>query len=187
MLVTQVNLNLPDWVHTLEIESRSFPSDADKMNLAIQLSGLNVERGTGGPFGAAIFDTETHKVVSIGVNRVIPLTNSTAHAEMMAFMLAQARFQSPRLSAENHQFTLATSAQPCSMCFGASPWAGISRMIIGARKEDVENLTEFDEGPIPENWIEELNKRGISVTTDILRKNACDVLDLFTKSSGIHY
>ncbi len=44
---------------------------------------------------------------------------------------------------------LATSAQPCCQCYGATVWAGIDELLIGARAEDVEELTEFDEGPLP--------------------------------------
>ncbi len=52
--------------------------------------------------------------------------------------------------------TLATSSQPCCQCYGATIWAGIDRLLIGARSEDVESLTEFDEGPLPADWVGEL-------------------------------
>lgn len=186
--LTSVSLSLPDWVAKMEPALREgYPTDEDKMRLAVTLSARNVAANTGGPFGAAIFDSDSGSVISIGVNRVVPLNNSTAHAEMMAFMLAQHRLKNHRLNATRHHFVMATSAQPCAMCYGASVWAGINRILIGARREDVESLTEFDEGPMPRNWIEGLKRRGISVTRDILRKEACRVLRDYEEKIGTTY
>ncbi len=183
-----VELNLPAWISAfLTHPGKSYPTDEDKMNLVLALAMENVNRETGGPFGAAIFDAMTDRVVSVGVNRVVPLNNSTAHAEMMAFMLAQHRLGRFRLDTASHDFLLVTSAQPCAMCYGACPWAGIRRVVIGARREDVESLTEFDEGPMPEDWVAELNRRGIRVTQDVLRGDSRKVLDAYAKKKGTQY
>jgi tRNA(Arg) A34 adenosine deaminase TadA len=163
-----------------------YPDDESKMALAIRLAALNVERRTGGPFGAAIF-TETGRLVSVGVNRVVSLNCSVAHAEMMAFMTAQQRMQRFRLNEDGHRFTLATSAQPCCQCYGATIWAGIDRLLIGARAEDVHELTEFDEGPLPTDWIGELKRRGIEVVRDIEREAARKVLAAYRDSGGLRY
>ncbi len=146
----------------------------------------NVERKTGGPFGAAIF-TADGKLVSVGVNRVVPQNCSIAHAEMMAFMLAQTRLQRKRLNENGEKFVLATSAQPCCQCYGATVWAGIDEVLIGARTEDTEELTEFNEGPLPADWIGELNKLGIAVKRDILRDRAREVFTLYTQLGGERY
>ncbi|MGC9450230.1 MAG: nucleoside deaminase [Oceanipulchritudo sp.] len=183
-----VRLSLPGWVLPfVEGGARSFPDDREKMRLAIDLSRKNVEEETGGPFGAAIFESDTGRLVSVGVNRVIPLNNSTAHAEMMAFMLAQQRLGQYRLDATRNRFVLATSAQPCAMCYGACVWAGINRILIGARRADVESLTEFDEGPMPRNWIAGLKGRGITVRQDVLRGEACRVLAEYQQTRGTVY
>jgi hypothetical protein len=55
-------------------------------------------------------------------------------------------------------------------------WAGIDALLIGARAEDVEELTDFDEGPLPTDWIGELERRHIAVRRDILRDQARTVL-----------
>ena len=128
----------------------------------------------------------------IGVNRVLPQSCSVAHAEMMAFMLAQHRLQRARLN-ENDDgsrwgpVTLATSSQPCCQCYGASIWAGIDRMLIGARSGDVESLTEFDEGPLPADWTGALRERGIEVVTDVLRDDARAVLRDYGQLGGPSY
>ena len=187
-LPTEISLTLPEWLHGSSADlCKSYPGDHDKMGLAIDLAARNVAENTGGPFGAAIFDSTTGMVVSVGVNRVIPLCNSTAHAEMMAFMLAQNALQSHRLNANQHNFVMATSAQMCAMCYGASVWAGVNRILIGARREDVESLTDFDEGPMPRNWIKALLERDITVARDIRRVEACEVLKSYQDATGPAY
>jgi tRNA(Arg) A34 adenosine deaminase TadA len=186
MLLGQVHLVLPPWVHQLLDPSALYPTAQDQMRLAIELAQRNVERRTGGPFGAAIFN-EHGRLVSVGVNRVVPQNCSAAHAEMMAFMLAQQRLQRFRLNEDGHRFVLATSAQPCCQCYGASFWAGIDVLRIGARAEDVHELTEFDEGPLPADWAGELERRGIAVERDIERDAARAVLRGYRDSGGAAY
>src|SRR5688500_8481310 len=186
MLHAQVHLTLPAWTHEAIDLSHAYSSDEDKVALAIELSRRNVEAASGGPFGAVVFGPD-HRVISIGVNRVMPHTCSLAHAENMAYMLAQQRLQTPRLNERIAPITLATSSQPCCQCYGATVWAGIDRLLIGARAEDVMTLTEFDEGPLPADWIGELNRRGIEVQRDLARAAACDVLRLYGTSGGQKY
>mgnify|MGYP003576003418 CR=1 FL=1 len=191
MLYAQVHLTLPAWVHESVDTQRLYVGDAAKVELAIALSRMNIEAGSGGPFGAAVFGPD-ERIISIGVNRVLPHTCSLAHAETMAYMLAQQRTQRARLNEDAvgerlGPITLATSSQPCCQCYGATIWAGIDRLVIGARSEDVETLTEFDEGPLPADWIGELERRGIEVVRDVHRDLARDVLRAYGASGGERY
>ena len=81
MLLAQVHLTLPVWVHDAVDASRAYASDADKVTLAIALSRGNVEHGSGGPFGAVVFGADD-RIIAVGVNRVLPQTCSVAHAEI---------------------------------------------------------------------------------------------------------
>ena len=191
MLYAQVHLTLPAWVHEAVDTSRAYPSDAEKVALAIELSKRNIEANSGGPFGAAVFGPDD-RIIAVGVNRVVPHACSVAHAEMMAYMLAQGRTQRLRLNRDADDnaigpITLATSSQPCCQCYGATVWAGIDRLLIGARSEDVEELTEFDEGPLPADWIGELNKRGLEVVRDLHRDSAREVLRAYGLKGGERY
>ena len=191
MLYSQVHLTLPAWVHDAVDTACAYASDADKVALAIALSQQNVEAETGGPFGAAVFGPDD-RIIAIGVNRVVPHACSVAHAEMMAYMLAQGRTQRLRLNRDADDnpigpITLATSSQPCCQCYGATVWAGVDRLLIGARAEDVMALTEFDEGPLPADWVGELNKRDIEVVRDIERDAACAVLQAYGEQGGMRY
>lgn len=186
MLPAQVHLTLPVWVHDAIDPARTYPDDAAKVALAIQLSARNIDAGSGGPFGAVVFGPGD-RIVAIGVNRVLPQSCTLAHAENMAYMLAQQRLQRARLNEDGGMYVLATSSQPCCQCYGATVWAGVDRLLIGARSEDVMALTEFDEGPLPADWIGELERRGIAVVRDIHRDAACDVLRRYGASGGERY
>ena len=185
-LPAQLHLTLPIWVLELDVSGRDFSTDAAKVGFAIELSRRNLEMRSGGPFGAAIFDAND-RLIAIGVNRVLPQSCSLAHAETMACMLAQQRLQRARLNEDGGPITLATSSQPCCQCYGATVWAGIDRLLIGARSEDVETLTEFDEGPLPADWVGELQSRGIAVVRDLERDAARAVLRAYGESGGTRY
>ena len=176
MLPLQIHLTLPPWIGDVADTNKRYHSDEERVGLAIELSRQNVERGGGGPFGAAVFNNHSGRLVAVGVNRVVPQSCSVAHAETMAIMIAQQRLSRHRLNEDGSQYALATSSQPCCQCYGASVWAGIDELLIGARAEDVEELTQFDEGPLPLDWIGELTRRHIAVRRDILRDQARDVL-----------
>lgn len=186
MLQAQVHLTLPAWVLQDYADGTIYADDAAQVALAIELSKRNVEYRSGGPFGAALFDQDG-RLVAAGVNRVVPMSCSVGHAEMMAYMTAQQRLQRLRLNQDGGRYTLATSSQPCCQCYGATVWAGIDTLLIGARAEDVMELTEFDEGPLPADWIGELEKRGIAVRRDIHRDAARDVLAQYSRLGGENY
>ena len=191
MLLAQLHLTLPIWVHDVVDQAQVHPGDEAKVALAIDLSRHNIEARSGGPFGAAVFGADD-RIIAIGVNRVLPQNCSLAHAETMAYMLAQQRTQRSRLNlgdlGERYgPITLATSSQPCCQCYGATFWAGIDRLLIGARSEDVMALTEFDEGPLPADWIGELQRRGIEVVRDLHRDAARAVLADYARAGGTAY
>lgn len=191
MLYAQIHLTLPVWVHGAIDTAATYTGDDAKVALAIDLSRRNIDARSGGPFGAVVFDRDD-RILAIGVNRVVPQACSLAHAETMAYMLAQQRTQRSRLNevepgVSAGPITLATSAQPCCQCYGATIWAGIDRLLIGARSEDVEELTEFDEGPLPSDWVGELERRGIAVVRDLHRDAARDVLASYAQLGGVGY
>ena len=185
MIYQQLHLTLPAWIHDEVDPNRSYPDADSRIALAIQLSRRNVDHRSGGPFGAAVF-TESGRLVGVGVNRVVPHNCSIAHAEVMALATSQQRLQNFRLNLGGERITLATSAQPCSMCYGALIWAGIDELLIAARADDVQTLAGFDEGPLPADWAGELRKRGIEVHTDLMRDHARDVLRDYGESGLVY-
>ncbi len=183
----QININIPAWVSEYTSHYENTSSVTERMKFVIGAAHENVTRKTGGPFAAAIFETDSGKLVSLGVNLVTREGISTLHAEMVAIMLAQKALNTFDLGAKDlpdHQ--LITSAEPCAMCFGAIPWSGVTSVVAGAKDVDVREIG-FDEGPKPESWSQELQKRGISVQEEVLRDSVKDVFRNYRESGGEVY
>ena len=176
-----VIIDLPPWAVSANRKlPQSIPSIEERMRIVIRFSQMNVNHQTGGPFAAGVFEKHSGKPVVIGVNRVTPLGISSAHAEIVTLMLAQAKVGSFDLGADGlpeHQLVI--SAQPCAMCFGSIPWSGVTSIVIAASSAQVESITGFDEGAIHPDWKTELNKRGIDVQQAVLAEEACAVLQDF--------
>ncbi len=180
-------LQLPDWVNELIADPQQcYPTAQNRMELAIDLARRNVETGTGGPFGAAVFELESGRLVAPGINLVIPAGCSAAHAEIVALTLAQQQTGCYRLGMDEGRFELVSSTEPCAMCLGAIPWSGVVRLTCGARDEDARRIG-FDEGAKPAQWIFKLEQRGIEVVRDVCRKEATAVLRQYREQGGEIY
>ncbi len=183
----EVHIEYPDWVNSLVKWDIPYNTQEDRMRLAIAVSRMNVEKDTGGPFGAAIFESETGRVVAVGMNSVVRLSNCTLHGEMVAFMMANQRVGSFSLNSPGlPKHELYTSCEPCAMCLGATLWSGVHRVVYGAAREDA-SLLKFEEGPVfPESY-KYLEDRGITIVRNVLREEARAVLELYRSRSGKIY
>jgi len=226
---TVVEITLPEWAASDDnviagMYARRYATDDEMMSLAIRMSDTNVKMGTGGPFGAAIFERVRRRrrptscgggeenegegeeeeeeeeyctLVSVGMNRVVPLNNSTLHAEMVAIQIAQSKLGSFTLSdmkndgrnASNdnnrRKFELFTSCEPCAMCLGGTLWSGVSRLVTGATKDDAQSIG-FDEGPVNDESYAHLENAGITVTRNVMRDEAADVLRRYGRGGVIY-
>ena len=181
-----VRIDYPDWVGEIVAWDRVYATDEDRMRLAIALSRENVERDSGGPFGAAIFEANG-RLVAVGMNSVVRLNNCTLHGEMVAFMMAQLAVGSFTLNAPHlppHE--LVTSCEPCAMCLGATLWSGVKRVVSGAAREDASRLS-FEEGPVFPQSYAYLQQRGIEIVRGVLREEARVVLERYRAKSGKIY
>jgi len=182
-----LSITLPPWVDALTAPGKVYADDEAKMRLAIELARQNVLHDTGGPFGSAIFEQGTGRLVAAGVNSVVRLNNSVLHAETVAIMLAEARLGSWTLGGEGRvEHELFTSCAPCAMCLGATMWSGVKRLVIAASKEDAEAL-EFDEGPVFAESYAHLIRRGVEVVPELLRSEAQEVFKLYRERGGQIY
>ena len=154
------------------------------MRLAIRLARENVERRTGGPFGAAVFEAATGRLIAVGVNSVVPANNSVLHAETVALMMAERRLGSFSLAGAGCE--LFASCDPCAMCLGAILWSGVRRLVCAADRADAAAIG-FEEGPVfPESYAY-LERRGITIVSGFLAAEARAVLDLYRDAGGIVY
>ena len=188
MRFATVELSLPDWlVEFFEGSDAVYPVTDDRMRLVIDLSRMNVERGTGGPFGAAVFEKDSGKLLAPGVNLVTSANCSAAHAEVVAISVAQRVIGDFDLGGPGQpSYELAASTEPCAMCLGATPWSGVRSLVCGARSPDAEKIG-FDEGLKPQGWEKEFEKRGIAVKKDVLREEAASVLEEYATLGGEVY
>mgnify|MGYP006290858853 CR=1 FL=1 len=188
MTSRRLTLSLPDWVaDLLARKSEVLASDSDRMALAVELSRRNIEHGTGGPFGAAVFERDTGRLVAAGVNLVPSANCSSAHAEIVALSLAQQAagdYDLGRPGRPTHE--LVTSSEPCAMCLGAVLWSGVRRVVCGARDEDVRAIG-LDEGDKPPDWPAGLERRGIAVVRHVMRAEAAAVLQAYAAGGGPIY
>ncbi len=183
-----VTLRLPGWVGELSPGGdRVYRTVEDRMRFAVELSRLNVGYGTGGPFGAAIFERETGRLLAPGVNLVVGSGCSVFHAEMVAIMVAQRVVGTFDLGADNlPPYELVATTEPCAMCLGATPWSGVRHLVCGARDEDA-RAVGFDEGSKMSAWAGSLEDRGISVERNVLRDEAVAVLREYAERGGEIY
>jgi tRNA(Arg) A34 adenosine deaminase TadA len=182
-----IHVEYPDWVSDIVDWNGRYATDDDRMRLAVAVARENVVRETGGPFGAAIFERDTGRVIAVGMNSVVRLNNSTLHGEIVAFMMAQQRLGSYTLSAPGGRpHDLYTSCEMCAMCLGATLWSGVRRVVFGAAREDATRLS-FEEGPVFEASYRYLEDRGLEIVGPLLRDEARAVLELYRERRGTIY
>ena len=186
---THVSAQLPEWLVTeLHTYSSRLPTAEDRVALTHRLAARNYKEGNGGPFAALVVDHATGEVVSLGVNVVLSSGLSSVHAEVMALSLAQARLGAWDLgSAGGRELQLVVNWRPCTMCYGSLIWSGVKHLLIAGEGPECEELTGFDEGPMPEDWKGELERRGIRVTSGVLRDDALAVFAEYGRSGAIVY
>ena len=187
MLPTTLTLTLPPWVRDLP-PLDALPHLTDRMELVLDLAMRNVERGTGGPFAAAVFERESGQLISVGVNRVVPENSSLAHAEVLAIGLAQASIGTYDLGGPGQpRLQLVSSSQMCAMCLGAVVWSGVAQVVYSTTSGDVIATVGFDEGPTPPDYSAQLAHRGIGVVAGVMRDRGLEVLRGYVASGGVVY
>ncbi len=95
------------------------------MQLAIDKAREGIEQGQS-PFGACI--AREGQMIAVAHNTVWRDGDSTAHAEVNAIREACRSLDTIDLEG----CTIYTTCEPCPMCFSASHWAGVSRIVFGA-------------------------------------------------------
>lgn len=110
---------LPEWVGPFMDEVPEFlPSLEERMRLVNRLADRNWRAGNGGPFAAIVVESETGRIVSVGVNVVLSTGLSPAHAEVTALGLAQRAVGDWDLGGEGQpDHELLVNWRPCVQCY----------------------------------------------------------------------
>ena len=185
----QIKLTLPSWIDLfLNDQPKIIHDPEEQIRFVLAMTERNIREQTGGPFGSAVFEIDSGKLVSVGVNVVVHQNCSAAHAEMMALMLAQkvvSNFDLGDKHLPDHR--LVTSGRMCAMCLGNVCWSGIKEVFSSAEPEDVESIAGFDEGPTPPDYNTQLERRGIKIVPEILRSEGQSILKLYVDLGGQVY
>ena len=180
-------IELPEWAAEIASRRTHYPTDDERIALAIELSHENMRRREGGPFGAAVFEEQTGRLVAVGVNLVRRLANCTLHAEMTALMFAGQAHGCHSLHRDDGvTYMLATSCDPCAMCVGAILWSGVRRVVGAATRDDAMEVG-FDEGPVFDDSWGYLAERKVHVQHGVQRAEAREVLRRYVEMGGLVY
>jgi tRNA(Arg) A34 adenosine deaminase TadA len=106
--------------------------DLERMAALAAFTGRSMRTRCPRPFGAAIVQTRSGKVLLRALNAVWQEFDPSAHAEVRAIRLATKRLKQISLTG----YTLYTTCEPCPMCMSAALWAGVDRVVYGATIED---------------------------------------------------
>ncbi|NTZ43363.1 nucleoside deaminase [Altererythrobacter sp. SALINAS58] len=99
-------------------------------------------------------------LVASGVNRTAETCDATAHAEIVALRAAgNMQIRGP---------TLYSTLQPCGMCTMAAIWAGVTRIVYGAGREDVHEMYFEDRHLSTLDYIADAYKDDLAITGGVL-------------------
>ena len=185
--MSDITISMPTWFDEMEAATGTCRTVEERMAAVIAFARRNIAERTGGPFAAGIFVSETGRLIAAGVNVVVPSNTAIAHAEATAVALAGIRLGSFDLGAADlAPMELVATTAPCVMCLGVTIWSGVRRLVCGARAADALAIG-FDEGPLPDDWLEELRRRQIEVVRDVMRSDAAAVLAEYAAGGGPIY
>lgn len=173
----EFTLSLPGWVDAfLDDVPDALATREERMRLVHRLADRNWREGNGGPFAALVAESDTGRIVSIGVNVVLTTGVSSAHAEVMALGTAQRALGTWDLGGPGHpDHELVVNWRPCAQCYGATLWSGIRTLVVAGEGPELEQITTFDEGPMREDWADQFEARGIHVIHDVETEGALAV------------
>src|SRR6476646_4980854 len=105
--------------------------DIHFMQIALQQAVKGRDTSGGAEVGAVL--VRHGEVICTGFNEGQMRHDPTAHSEMVVIRRACEQLKTTSLEGT----TLYCTLQPCGMCTMACLWAGISRLVYGARRRDV--------------------------------------------------
>ena len=108
------------------------PSDLEQMAATVAFTARSLAGSHPRPFGASIVHTNSGKLLLRALNRVAQDFDHSSHAEVRAIRLATKRLKKLSLAG----YTLYTTCEPCPMCMSTALWAGIDRVVYGAKIAD---------------------------------------------------
>ena len=101
---------------------------------AIELAGIGMAQGHGGPFGAVVVRGD--QILAEAFNQVTGSHDPTAHAEVGAIRTACRALGTFSLAG----CEIYSSCEPCPMCLSAIYWARLDRLYFAATRTDAAEI-----------------------------------------------
>ncbi|MCL4374006.1 MAG: nucleoside deaminase [Candidatus Marsarchaeota archaeon] len=144
------------------------------MHFVIYKALRSVKQNKKAKFAACV--VKGSRIISLGYNTTSIDHDIVAHAEINAI-----RSASKKLGLEHHGsllgFTLYSTCEPCSMCFAASKYAGIKKIVYGISLND---LSKLDAGKkLRPRKQHSYMKDEIEMVGGVLRQECCDLFSRF--------
>ena len=98
----------------------------------VRFTALSFRTESPVPFGAALVETRTGRLLYRGRNAVMRENDPSAHAETRAVRKACRKLGRCSLAG----YTLYSTCEPCPMCMASALWAGVDRVVFGATIAD---------------------------------------------------
>lgn len=179
----------PHWLERVIDRHREINSDDEAMGIVLMLTRENLKHG-GGPYASIVLERNRsnegspRRLVGVGVNLVVPASNSIAHAPVVAIMDANVQLQRWSLADDAKLFyELVTTAEPCGLCGHAILCGGISRVVYGARAKTSHRIG-MERGM---ETMAFLREHSISIQSDVRLKEATELLLDYERSRGTPY
>jgi tRNA(adenine34) deaminase len=110
--------------------------DIERMRALVEFTSSSLSTEFPSPFGSAIYESSSGRLVSQAYDTVMRECDPTNHAEVNAIRLATQELG--RLSLRG--CVLYSTCEPCPMCMSASIWAELDGVVFGASTMEDANL-----------------------------------------------
>ena len=141
-------------------------SDEDGIRLAIE-EAKKSQDNQGAPIGAVM--VKNGEIIATGWSLVWPHKDPSSHAETNCIKTACKNINSLDLTG----CTLYGTLESCSMCLACGSWAGLSKVVFGAFKEDIGANPYEIEDYHAEEWgkkLTPLNGQKMEIKGGVLRE-----------------
>lgn len=132
------------------------------MRLAIEQARIGLATPGGAHVGCII--TRNGEGVASGFNEVEGRHDRTAHSEIVTIRRLCAEWQVTSLAG----CTLYCTLQPCGMCTVACIWAGVSRIVYGATRNDVHSIYFAERHANTVDYLRDAFRSDIELTGGVL-------------------
>ena len=100
----------------------------ERMRMLVEYTSSSLKTKFPSPFGSAIYDLQTGRLLFQAYDTVIQKSDPTNHAEINAIRKATQKLQRLSLSG----CILYSTCEPCPMCMSACIWAELDAVVFGA-------------------------------------------------------